>query len=179
MRVPMVSPLVRASSCFISPSSRSGSPTKSSSAGIQTSSMSKLGPERAAAMHALNRRCIALLLAEHLGVVDFLDLDARSARCRPEVGDAAVSPDVLRRPREQREERPPRGGVGAAVEGQGSDRITSQQLRELDDGRGPAWPVRGSPTCSVPGRTPSVKGPSVVMADPCSVSRPMVTPMAG
>ena len=74
-----------------------------------------------------------LLLAQHLGVVDLLDLDARAAGRRPEVPDAAVGADVLGRTREQQQQRAPRLGVGARIQRQAADELAVQQLGQLGD----------------------------------------------
>ena len=86
------------------------------------------------------RRGITLLFAQDFRIVDFLDFDARSARGSPEVRDASVGPHVLGRSGEQGQERPPRRGVGAGVEGHRSNRVPTEQLGELDDrGVGFGW----------------------------------------
>ena len=101
----------------------------------------------------------ALLLAQHFGVVDFLDLEARTAGRVPQVRDAAVGADVFRRSGEQQQERAPGVGVRPGVDGQRANHVAIQDLGELGDGRIGLGPPARRRARSASARTWSVNGP--------------------
>ena len=74
-------------------------------------------------------------LAQHFGVVDFLDLELPAAGRRPELVDAALGQQIFDRPRQQEQQRAPVVGAGGGAHSQRPDEAPVQQIGELDDGR--------------------------------------------
>ncbi len=95
----------------------------------------ELRPAERGGENLIDRRGGALLLAQHLGVVDFDDLEARSACRRPQMGDAAVGADLLRRAGEEEQERSPRGRIGTGIHGQRANEVAVEHFGEFADRR--------------------------------------------
>ena len=110
-----------------------GSWTMSSSRRMPESSSSSCVPASAAARICSAVGRDALLLAQHFGVVDLLDFDARTAGGRPQMLDAAVAAHFFGRAREQQQQRAPRLGVGSRVQREAADQMAVQEVGELGD----------------------------------------------
>ena len=93
------------------------------------------GSRQGGGQDLVHRRLDPLLLAQHFGVVDFLNFDARTAGRRPEMLDAPIAPDIFRRARQQQEQRAPRFGVSSRVEGKSANQMLVQEVGELGDAR--------------------------------------------
>src|SRR6185369_5913354 len=86
--------------------------------------------------HALpGGRMPAAAFAEHLGVVDFTNLDVATAHGRPDARDAALATNGVRSAAEQQQETAPGVGVAARLDRQLADQVTMEQRRELGDCR--------------------------------------------
>ena len=91
-------------------------------------------PRQAVGDHLIpGRGLAALLLAKHFGVVDFPDLDCRTAIRRPETGDASLGRGRRPAPRREQQEGAPRLGVATRMNRQLADQMVVQERRELGD----------------------------------------------
>jgi hypothetical protein len=88
-------------------------------------------PTQGACDDHVDRGRDALAFAQDFAVVDLADVDARSAGRGPQVGDATIGPHVLRRTRQQEQQRAPGVAIRRGVHRQHADGLAVEQHRKL------------------------------------------------
>jgi hypothetical protein len=93
----------------------------------------QLGSPEGRGEDLVDRRRLPLLLAQHFGVVDFHDLEARPAGRVPQLRDAAVGADFFGRAGQQQQQRAPGLGVRGSVHGERANHVAVQDLGQFGD----------------------------------------------
>ena len=74
----------------------------------------------------------AMFLAQDLGVIDLLDLDARTAGGGPQPADAAVGTHVVGSAGQEEQQGAPGIGAGTGIDRERADEMTMEQGAHLD-----------------------------------------------